>query len=231
MSIKENIQPLVERHDWDALRQVFSRMTNMEFRKTEGVMRNDILPGLSNEDFWEALFHLVVYRHQAFITCILAVKHLVADNTLAFNNRWIEELVAFLTQNSPGTLQKLMTMAIPIMETETQINEMFNAFGFENERDRIAALINVATPLAYYVLFKILKHLADNRELVRKCCIFILKKNDELSYNMASIIREYFDITDIRSRFSLAVAPYELCFIDSSYENFEYVVTGKRPKI
>lgn len=176
MSIKENIQPLVERHDWDALRQVFSRMTNMEFRKTEGVMRNDILPGLSNEDFWEALFHLVVYRHQAFITCILAVKHLVADNTLAFNNRWIEELVAFLTQNSPGTLQKLMTMAIPIMETETQINEMFNAFGFENERDRIAALINVATPLAYYVLFKILKHLADNRELVRKCCIFILKE-------------------------------------------------------
>lgn len=231
MSVKENILPLVEQHDWDALRKLFSRMTNMEFRKTEGIMRNDILPGLANDDFWEALFHLVAYRHQAFITCILAVKHLVDDGTLSFDNRWIEELVMFLKQKSPGALQKLMTMAIPILETESQIDKMFCAFGFENERNRIAALINVTTPLAYYMLFKILKHLADNRELVRKCCVFILKKNDELSYNMASIIREYFDITDIRSRFSLAVAPYELSFIDSSYDNFKYVVTGKRPKI
>ncbi|MCM1311907.1 MAG: hypothetical protein NC206_07580 [Bacteroides sp.] len=231
MSIKENIFPLVERHDWDALRQAFSRMTNMEFRKTESVMRNDILTKLSNEDFWEALFHLVVYRHQAFITCILSIEHLVTNRTLSFDSPWIGKLVTFLKEKAPGALQKLMTMAIPMLETENQIDTMFKAFGFENERDRIAALISVANPLAYYVLFKILKHLADDRDLIRKCCVFILKRNDELSYNMASIIREYFDLADIRSRFSLVVAPYELSFIDNSYEKFKYVVTGKRPKI
>ncbi len=231
MPIKDNILLLVEKHDWTALKRLFNRMTNMEFRRTESIMRNDILPNLSNEDFWEALFHLVTYRHQAFLTGILAIEHLVADETLSFDNLWVESLAAFLKEKVPGASQKLMGMAIPLLETEAQINDMFSALGFENERERMAALISVTTPLAYYILFKILKHMADDRDLVRKCCIFMLKKRDDMSYNMASIMREYFGITDMRSCLSLRIAPYELSFIDSSFENFEYVLTGKRPKL
>ena len=98
-------------------------------------------------------------------------------------------------------------------------------------RSRIAILLKSESPIAYYVLFNSLKHLPEHQALVRKCCVYIMKRNNDMAYNMVSILRCYFGITDLRSQLSLRIEPYELSLVDRSYQTFLDFLNGKRPKV
>jgi hypothetical protein len=77
----------------------------------------------------------------------------------------------------------------------------------------------------------VLRRAADNQPLLRAACLAIMKKNDDMSFNMASLLRSYFDLNDIKSTFSLQIEPYELSYIEQSYDNFEHILKGKQPKL
>jgi hypothetical protein len=58
-----------------------------------------------------------------------------------------------------------------------------------------------------------------------------MKRNNDMAFNMASIMRTYFGIDDLKSHLSLRIEPYELNLIDRSYETFFDFLNGKRPKV
>ena len=117
------------------------------------------------------------------------------------------------------------------MVSAQQIEALFQFAGFHDERECVAVLIKESTPYAYYVLFNVLRRAADNRQLLVAACQAIMRKNDDMSFNMASLLRSYFDLNEIKSTFSLQIEPYELSYIEQSYDNFMHVLKGKRPRI
>ena len=150
------VESYIKNRDWDALSHHLASVSNAEFRRLQTVMREKVMPHLANEMFWETYLHLLMFRRQAFLPCVLAAKGLAKSGSLDFDCQEAREVAA---------------------------------------------------------------------------CQAIMKKSDDMSFNMASLLRSYFDLHEIKSTFSLQIEPYELSYIEQSYENFEHILKGKRPKL
>ncbi len=231
MSATETIRKAMEERKFDQLRTILEHMSNMEFRRMERLIRESILPSLPNDTFWQSLYHLITYRRQAFLSSIMAVEQLAKNGTLDFDNEHVEQLYRHLTTESPEAIDKLASMALPLLQTEEQIEQMFRCLHIDSPRKCIALLLKSESPQSYYALFKSLKHIPEQQELVRKCCIYIMKRNNDMAFNMAAILRSYFGISDLRSNLSLRIEPYEHSLLDRSYDTFLSFLHGKRPTV
>ncbi len=230
-SNRDTIRQTLEEGRFDQLRTILGHMSNMEFRRMERVVREDILPSLPNEKFWTALRHLIIYRRQAFLSSIMAVERLAKEKTLDFDNEDARQLYGHLVTTCPEAIDKLQSMALPLLHTEEQIDGLFRCFHTDDPRKRTALLLKAESPLTYYVLFKNLRQIPDHQELVRKCSVYIMKRNNDMAFNMASIMRSYFGISDLRSNLSLHIEPYEHSLLDRSYETFLNFLHGKKPTV
>lgn len=227
-NLQQRLTQLVGQRQWPQLHTLLGTLTNSEFRKVEQIVRQGILPTLPNEHFWEALAQLIAFRPQAFLTGITAISHLAADGTLMFQTPAATDLSC---QLSDIQRQKLADMAIPLLRTEGQISALFDWLSITDERQQAALLIRSTTPLAYFMLFRTLRHIPDHRDFALRCCRHILRKGDDLSYNMAAILRAYFGLHEIQNQLSLRIEPYELSYLDTSFDTFRYAVEGKKPKV
>lgn len=227
----ENILTLISTKDWDGLYQQFQSASNADFRRMETLVRERVMPQLSNTEFWEAYLHLLMYRRQAFLPCILGVAGLAKADALDVDCKEAKEVASWIQEHTPESAAKIVRMAIPLLTTANQIEGFLRLFEYHDERDCATVLVKESTLYAYYVLFNVLRRAADNRQLLVAVCQAIMKKNDDMSFNMASLLRSYFDLNEIKSTFSLQIEPYELSYIEQSYDNFLHVLKGKRPKL
>lgn len=202
----------------------------MEFRRMETHVRTVVMPSLDNDLFWEALLHLIIFKRAAFITGVLAIEHLVKNNTLNFDNDSTKQLADYLKRTNPESLTKLANMMLPLLSNEQQINSMFSALHKDDEIGKLAVLLKVDSPLSYYLIFKNLKML-DDHIVVRKCCMALMKRKSDMAFNAVSMMKTYWDLDDMPARFSLNIEEYELNHIDKNFDTFCNVLYGKRPKI
>ena len=228
MTLSEKIGYVIGKKSWSRLPVLLNSLTNSELRRAEVLVREDLLDSLSNDDFWECYLHFVMFRPQGFLPCIINIRRYSEDGSLSFDNDSVRTLNEQLSSANKG---KLCGMALPHLHDISHIDKLLDAFGFTTPSSRVSLLARVSTPQSYYMLFQALHDMDDNHDLCLKCCRFIMQKHDDLSFNMASILREYFGLHEIQSQLSLSVAHYELSYIASSFENFRYVLEGRRPKI
>lgn len=228
---KYHILPYFYGNDWDGLIRFLSQLTNRDFHKMEKTVREEILPTLQPQSFWPAMQALLLFKKSAFVTGIAALQTVATKEGFSFKSDEAQAFARVMIEQMPEVPAKIINIALPLMQTEEQIEDLFDLFEVDNMRDRLASLLKVESPLTYFVMFKVLKMIPDNQELGRKCCIYIMKRNNDLSFNMASILRAYFDLQDLKSQLSLKIDTYELNYIDRNYEAFLHVLNGKRPKI
>lgn len=230
MAISPVIDKFVNERNWAGLSQWFRSMSNSEFRRTENVVRNLVMPRLDNDLFWETYHHLLIYRHQAFLPAITAVKTLARKRQLRFDVPSALALSTYLREHLPDVRTKMARMCIEHLETVEQMIGLFNWLDIDQPEQKTTALLPLTSPSAYYVLFQTLRHVEGDRKLILRCCQTLMSKRDDMSFNMVAILREYFGLTELKNTLSLKLQPYELSFIDSSYSNFEHVLLGKPPR-
>lgn len=216
--------------DWDGLYQLFGKMSNSDFRRAESVVRECIMPELGGSVFWQAYLHLLKYRHQAFITCILGASAIVKSGSLDFSSDDAHAVAAFLEQVSPAASRKVIDMLLPMLVSIDQMEAVFRLFAVDDEKSRVVHLIKITSPLAYYMLFLALRHSGD-RVLALRSCMALQKKKDDLSCNMASIVSQYFGLDNVKIPLTLKLKPYEHSYLEASYDNFVHLLTGRRPRI
>ena len=217
--------------NWQQLTNSLNSMSNMEFRRTESYIRATILPTLPNDTFWDVLFHLIEYRHQAFLSGICAIEHLVSDDSLDFSCTGARELAQLLHDKHPEAVNKVINIALPLLKTEEQVDALLNTFAPNDENAHIAALLKVESPLTYYKLFTTLCHMPEGKQLALRCTQFIMKHGNDMAFNMAAIMKAYFGLEELHARFSLHIEPYELSQLDSGSDAFYHLLTGRRPKL
>ncbi|MBQ3926661.1 MAG: hypothetical protein II706_06675 [Bacteroidaceae bacterium] len=230
MSNKEKALMFVGTRDWEGLERMLRSLSNMEFRRMERVMREEVLTELDNEAFWETLLHIIIYKRAGFISGATAVGHLATDGTLNFEAEGVRLLYEHLKETDEGSIVKLCNMMLPALQTEVQVMGLWSAFHVENEVTRLTMLLKVDSPLSYYLIFKTLK-LIEDKVVARKCCMSLIKRQDDRAFNAVCIIKAYFGLDDLPGRFSMKIEPYELSHIDRNYDTFCHVLDGKRPKV
>ena len=230
MANKERVTQLISTRDWDGLTQMLGNLSNMELRRMERVMREEVLTGLENDLFWETLLHLIIFKRAAFISGVTALTHLAKDGTLDFEVESVGRLCEHLKATNQESLVKMCNMMVPELRTEVQVMGMFEAFHVENEVTRLAVLLKAEHDLSYYLIFKTLK-LIEDKLVARKCCVALMKRQDDRAFNAVCLIKAYFGLDDLPARFSLTIEQYELSHIDRDYNTFIHVLNGKRPRI
>lgn len=230
MSNKEKALMFVGIRDWEGLGRMLRSLSNMEFRRMERVMREEVLTELDNEAFWETLLHIIIYKRAGFISGATAVGHLATDGTLNFEAEGVRLLYEHLKETDEGSIVKLCNMIMPALQTEVQVMGLWSAFHVENEVTRLTMLLKVDSPLSYYLIFKTLK-LIEDKVVARKCCMSLIKRQDDRAFNAVCIIKAYFGLDDLPGRFSMKIEPYELSHIDRNYDTFCHVLDGKRPNV
>ena len=230
MTNKDRVTQLISTRDWEGLTQMLGNLSNMELRRMERVMREEVLTGLENDLFWETLLHLIIFKRAAFISGVTAVTHLAKDGTLDFEVESVGRLCEHLKATNQESLVKMCNMMVPELRTEAQVMGMFEAFHVENEVTRLAVLLKAEHDLSYYLIFKTLK-LIEDKLVARKCCVALMKRQDDRAFNAVCLIKAYFGLDDLPARFSLTIEQYELSHIDRDYNTFIHVLNGKRPRI
>ncbi len=230
MTHKERLEQLIGTRDWEGLTQMLGNLSNMELRRMERVMREEVLTGLENDLFWETLLHLIIFKRAAFISGVTALTHLAKDGTLDFEVESVGRLCKHLKATNQESLVKMCNMMVPELRTEAQVMGMFEAFHVENEVTRLAVLLKAEHDLSYYLIFKTLK-LIEDKLVARKCCVALMKRQDDRAFNAVCLIKAYFGLDDLPARFSLTIEQYELSHIDRDYNTFIHVLNGKRPRI
>ena len=230
MTNKERTEQLIGMRNWEGLTQMLGNLSNMELRRMERVMREEVLTQLTNDLFWETLLHIIIYKRAAFISGVTAVTHLAKDGTLDFETEAVKRLYEHLKVTNAESLVKVCNMILPELRTEAQVMGLFEAFHVENEVTRLAVLLKAEHDLSYYLIFKTLK-LVEDKVIARKCCMALVKRKDDRAFNAVCLIKAYFGLDDLPARFSLTIEQYELSHIDRNYDTFCHVLNGKRPKI
>ena len=227
----ENLYQLTLRSEWEQLSRCFSSMSNTEFRRAEVYIRKSLLPTLSNDAFWNALYHLVQYRRQAFLSGVLSAEKYVKDGTLDLCCQGARLLSVYLYEIHPLSVSKIVGMLLPLLQNSQQIEDLFRTFRIDDERQRVMALLRVESPHAYYLLFNALRHIPDNRVLALNCCRYIMGRKNDMAYNMAALLQAYFGLDELRGQFSLNVQPYELSLLDRGPKTFYQILNGRRPQL
>ena len=230
MTNKDRVIQLIGTRDWEGLSQMLGSLSNMELRRMERVMREEVLKELENDLFWETLLHIIIFKRAAFISGVTAVTHLVKDGTLDFEVEGVRRLYEHLKVTNVESLVKICNMMMPELRTEAQVMGMFEAFHVENEVTRLTVLLKAEHDLSYYLIFKTLK-LIEDKAIARRCCVALMKRQDDRAFNAVCFIKAYFGLDDLPARFSLTIEQYELSHIDRDYNTFIHVLNGKRPKI
>ena len=230
MANKERVTQLISTCDWDGLTQMLKNLSNMELRRMERMMREEVLPTLENDLFWETLLCAIQFKRSAFISGVTAVRHLVKDGTLNFSTQGVAQLYEHLKATNAESVAKLCNMMLPELQTEAQVKGMFEAFHVENEVTQLAILLKAEHDLSYYLIFKTLK-LIEDKVVARKCCMALVKRQDDRAFNAVCLIKAYFGLDDLPARFSLTIEQYELSHIDRDFDTFVHILNGKRPKL
>lgn len=209
---------------------MLKNLSNMELRRMERVMREEVLPTLENDLFWETLLCAIQFKRSAFISGVTAVGHLVKDGTLDFSTEGVAQLYEHLKATNAESVAKMCNMMLPELQTEAQVKGMFEAFHVENEVTQLAILLKAEHDLSYYLIFKTLK-LIEDKVVARKCCMALVKRQDDRAFNAVCLIKAYFGLDDLPARFSLTIEQYELSHIDRDFDTFVHILNGKRPKL
>ena len=227
----EKLYQLILEGKWEMLHSAFALMSRSDFRRAEFYIRTAVLPQLPNDAFWDTLFHLVTYRRQAFLSGVLAIDHLATDHTLNFQTDGAIALARHLQATHPSSITKAASMMMPLMQTEQQAAALLHTFHIKDIQQLVGILLRTDSPLSYYMLFNELRHHADNRALVLSCCRHILRRNNDMAYNMAALLQAYFGLHELRGQFSLHIEPYELSRLERDPQTFYHILNGKRPLI
>jgi len=212
----------VENSDWNGLADYMEKLTHAQFRTAGAYMSGGILTNLPSRRFWACFLSIVERNPKAYLMTFLkaAVENYKAGGLeledpsfltfcrrVADNGRAIDE-------------RKTMQTLLPILQTPGEVENLFNAFGVEDTRQRVSYLMNAETMASYFVLFNQLRELDHDKAYLQQCCTMLKRKDTRLAYNMVSILKRYFDLPNVKGQFSLKMDPFELSRMERGYEAF-----------
>lgn len=231
-TLKSRLAVFLQTGDAEGLTGYLSHLSNQDFRTAGFLLSEELLPlyfghdGSSKnvQDFWHFFIAVVPSYPKAYLgTFLKALAALYEDEAVCLcDPRFLEYA---RKHAGPIDCRKILEMMLPRLRNPSEVEFLLSIFSRALPSEFCTSfLIKAGTLPCYYVLFKLLKMQDATPELLRKYCVLLMRKGDHLSFNMACIIRSYFDLSDLPGTFSLQLRPYQLGKLDESYEGFSAII-------
>ena len=208
--------------NFEALRDHLAALRTAEFRAAGVVLAEaNFWSPLTDEAFWAAFRTLCRADSRAFLGTLL--KAAVGRRKRAglqfggadFSTFCREEAT---TIDRRKMLEAFLPLAVEPAEAESLLEMLWQRA--DGEKVRVAQLFRAATPAAYFLLFKALRHFDDDKLYLRRVALELMRRGDKQAFNLAGMLREYFALGELPGTFALQLPPYELSRLDSRYDAF-----------
>jgi len=221
--------------DWEALIAYLEGLSNAHFRSAGNMIGERLLSNVTGDVFWEVARRLIAWQPKAFtVTMAKAATPRLVAGTLSFSDAGFLQLAAYLSSDERIIdRQKLLLQWLPIISEPQTMERLFDLLHVSEPRRRVDFLLRTDGLTSAFVLLRTLRFEEHDREYLTNVCRQLLRRTSTLSsghagslfFNLASLLRTYFDLPDLRGTFSLALQPYELSRLDTDFDTFCRIVT------
>ncbi len=220
--LQHRLATLLQAGDAAQLLEALQGLSNKEARTAGYLLGEVLLPGLPDgAAFWQFFLPVVSADSKAYLgTFLKAALRLYEAQRLTFDS---PQLTAFAAECTPVDREKVIKAALPVLRSPEEAQHLLRIFGFKPDKHSAFYLLQGGTAVCYYLLFNTLK-VVEEESILQFCCKTLVRKGDTLSFNMASILCQYFDLKDVPGVFSLHVEPYKFSRLDLSFESFRNIL-------
>ena len=207
-----------------ALPTFLNSLTVSQFRTAGYIICDRIALEIPKEHFWNLFHTLVSYNNRAFLVTMLhpLVQRLrVGDVSLS--DQGFLSLIPCLTEIDKD---KMLNIILPLQTHPQYVVHLLDVLKIESPLKRIKILLPMATVPCAYVLFRTLRYVEHDHSLLLRVAATLIKQGDSVSFNVASIMKVFFALNDLKGTFSLRLQPWELSRIENSFEAFSQAVTS-----
>lgn len=235
--IFHRLQQLFDAEDLEGLPAYLDSLSNAHFRIAGYLIGERLLTDVSPDIFWEVSRRLITWQPKAFTVTLAkaAVPRLQAGSLTLQDNGF---LLLAETLQSPERIidrEKLLLQWLPTVEQPATMEELFNALQVNDSRRRVDFLLRIDSLTAAFVLLRTLRFEEHDRNYLTTVCRQLIqraatlshstRRGDSLSFNLASLLRTFFDLDELRGTFSLSLQPYELSRLDTDFDVFKRILT------
>jgi len=216
--IASRLRAIADGKQWSLMPSYLEELSHSQFRTAGYILQEELLPLLEQHDFWPLITLLYKYNAKAMlVTCMKAAQNRIGE----FSSDEAEELWKEISRNEIDATKTLQTL-LPALTDEVDLaRHMMNVMIGDNPEKRIAILLRINTPAAAFLLLHALRQVEHQRSLLVRTTYFLMKRGDGLSFNMASLIKNFFGLDEVRGTFSLNLQPFELARMETSYPAFK----------
>jgi len=226
-TVYKRLQQLFAAAEWDALIGYLNGLSNAHFRTAGYLIGERMLTTVDPDTFWAVASRLILWQPKAFVvTMAKAATPRLSAGTLSLDDDGFLRLADSLKADDHLIdRQKLLFQWMPAAKNPQTMATLFDRLHIQEPRRRVEFLLRTEGLTAAFVLLRTLRFEEHDSEYLTTVCRHLIRRADNLSYNLASLLRTYFDLPDIRGTFSLSLEPYELSRLDTDFEVFRRIVT------
>lgn len=223
--ILQRLSGLFAARDWDGLQAYLTSLSNAHFRTAGYLIGERLMPETNRDDFWEVMQRLIQWQPKAFVvTTAKAAATRLSCGTISLSDTGFLRLAATLHGDEHRIdRQKLLQQWLPVLKNPATIETLFNLLGVDDIQRRVDFLLRTDGLPAAFVLLRTLRFEEHDRNLLTQTCRALMKRGNSLSFNIASMVRTFFDLQEVRGIFSLNIQPFELSRLDTDYETFKRI--------
>ena len=201
-------------------------LSNAQFRKASDVLGETLLPRVNNNTFWQVFATLFQHNRRAYLGTLLKALNSrikrtgTTSNDLELAGLWGSEFCMVCGDLTETDTKKIVMSLLPLFTNPTDVERLLVQCGLMEASSWIPFLLQVQNKPCAFLLLKALRYVEHDRALLIRTCHFLMKRGDEQSFNMASLLRLYFGLEEVRGIFSLSLKPYQLARIEQNYDAF-----------
>ena len=219
-AIHMRLQSFVAQRDWQGVIVYLDTLSNAQFRTAGYILGERIVGELAEKDAWALILTLVEYNPKAFLVTLLkTISKKFSEKSYHLHCEGAKAFFDCVKGNALDT-QKTLLNLLPVMDSPEDIQWLFRRLEVEEGEARVPYLVRTQTMAAAYALFRTLKYADHNHDLLVRVAYFLMKREDELAFNLASFLRSYYGLEEVKGTFALHIEPYQLARIENSYEAF-----------
>ena len=226
--IYSRLAVLCGQQDWDGVVRYLQSLSHAGFRTAGYLLGERFLTEVAEEEYWTAFRRMVEFDTKALLGTLLktAVNRL-GQGTLSVRHPGFVALAEWLeAEDRKVDEHKILLYLIPALSADSDMEALFVRFHVNEPRRRMDYLLRGNSLPCYFLLFRTLRFLEHDKPLLTECCRFLMKKGDSLSFNMASLVKRYFDLPRVQGTFSLCIQPYEMARLEASFDTFAKVMSS-----
>lgn len=217
VQIDRRVRPAVCQEDFDELLELLDSFSNSQFRTAVYMLGEKYALELSADGFWRLFSVLLQRDSKAFLIVMLkALVQRMEKGEASIQDEGFKNLCHIMNEVDR---QKTLQFLLPYLKDEEQVRYLFRCFSME-ANEWIPYLIKVNTLPCAFVLFSSLRYIEHERDYLVRIAYYLMKRGDGLSFNLASLMKAYFGLEELKGTFSLQLKPFELARLETSYKAF-----------